>query len=311
MNKNTLQYLSIFENFQEKSTPNIIKKISNLIRKDLIINGDNSFNKKYSIDDFNLHIIIEYKKGKHQPYYSNVNIYNIIKNIEPIEIKVLVTDNKIDINYLMSIISHEIRHIYDIYTVVDDSEMIDFVKSSIVSKYKNENNFIGYVYLSLEHELIARHNMLYELYRWIEITDKDALYDIFKKSYTYKALTQLNTFDSVKFVNSENNLKLKTFTENFSKDIGDNFNGDLFLYYKNWEDFLKSKSNEFLSYVDKMLDDVISDVKNEKIYERLNGFISYNEDILSKLSYKLFDNLIQEKIIKNSKTKELKNDKNY
>ena len=296
MNKDNLRYLQIFENFQEKSTPNIIKKISNLIRKDVTINGDNSFDKKYSIDDFNLHIILEYNNGAHQPYYSNINIYNIISGIEPIIIKVIIIDINIDINYLMSIISHEIRHIYDIYTIVDDSEMNEFIKSSIISKYKNQNDFISYVYLALEHELIARHNMLYELYRWIQITDKNELYNIFKKSYTYTALSQLNNFDSIKFVNNENILKLKTFTENFSNDIGDDFNDDLFLYYKNWEIFFKNKSKEFLSYVDEMLDDIIQDITNKKVYERLNGFISYNENILNKLSQKLFEKLIKEKI---------------
>jgi len=296
MNKDNLRYLQIFENFQEKSTPNIIKKISNLIRKDVTINGNNSFDKKYSIDDFNLHIILEYKNGGHQPYYSNINIYGIISGIEPIIIKVIIIDINIDINYLMSIISHEIRHIYDIYTIVDDSEMNEFIKSSIISKYKNQNDFISYVYLALEHELIARHNMLYELYRWIQITDKNELYNIFKKSYTYTALSQLNNFDSIKFVNNENILKLKTFTENFSNDIGDDFNDDLFLYYKNWEIFFKNKSKEFLSYVDEMLDDIIQDITNKKVYERLNGFISYNENILNKLSQKLFEKLIKEKI---------------
>ena len=296
MNKDNLRYLQIFENFQEKSTPNIIKKISNLIRKDVTINGNNSFDKKYSIDDFNLHIILEYKNGGHQPYYSNINIYGIISGIEPIIIKVIIIDINIDINYLMSIISHEIRHIYDIYTIVDDSEMNEFIKSSIISKYKTQNDFVSYVYLALEHELIARHNMLYELYRWIQITDKNELYNIFKKSYTYTALNQLNNFDSIKFINNENILKLKIFTENFSNDIGDDFNDDLFLYYKNWEIFFKNKSKEFLSYVDEMLDDIIQDITNKKVYERLNGFISYNENILNKLSQKLFEKLIKEKI---------------
>jgi hypothetical protein len=101
---------------------------------------------------------------------------------------------------------------------------------------------------------------------------------------------------------------LVKFTKEFSTDIGENFNGDLYSYYKNWEVFFKNKSQEFLSYVDDMLNDVIQDVNDEKIYERLNGFISYNENILNEVSSKLFKNLIK---LKNSKTKELKNDKNY
>ncbi len=303
INKDTLKYLKIFENFKEKSIPNLIKKISNIIRKDILINGNSSFNKNYSIDDINLNIIIDYKSGIKQPYYSSINIYDIISGVEPVIIKILVTDINIDINYLMSVVSHEIRHVYDIYTVVDDVEIEDFKKSMVVSKFKNQNQFISHVYLSLEHELIARHNMLYELFRWIEITDKEKLYEIFKESYTYTALIQLNNFDSVKFINSQDMYKLKNFTEHFSKDIGDTFNSDLYSYYMNWETFFKNKSKEFLSYVDNMLNDVIQDVQNNKIYERLNGFISYNEDILNQTSSKIFKNMLE---TKNSKTKELK-----
>lgn len=302
INKKTQKYLKLFENFKEKSIPSLIKKISNIIRKDIIINGNSSFNSHYNIDNINLNIIVDYRIGKKQPYYSNVNIYDIISGIEPIIIKIIITDNTIDVNYLMSIISHEIRHIYDIYTIVDDIEINEFKKSMIISKFKNQNQFIDFVYLSLEHELIARHNMLYELYRWINITDKNELYEIFKKSYTYNALLQLSNFDSKKFINIQDIYKLTSFTKEFSKEINDNFNGDLYSYYMNWEKFFKEKSQEFLSYVDDMLDDVIQDIRNNKVYERMNGFISYNEDILNNVSSKLFKNLIE---LKNSKTKEL------
>lgn len=292
MIKNT-KYLSVFENFKEKSVPNIIKKISNLIRNDIKLNGNNYFNKNYNVDDINVDIIVEYRYGIKQPYYSNVNIYDIISGKEPIEIKVLVTDIQIDINYLMSVISHEIRHIYDIYTITDDVEINDFKKSLIVNEFKGSNDFINLIYLSLEHELIARYNMLYELFRWIEITDKKKLYQIFEETYTYKALIYLKEFDHLKFVN--NNPSLEDFTIKFSKRIGDNFNNNLIEYYKNWEIFFKKKSDEFMGYVDNLLDDVINDVENGKVYERLNGYISYNEDIKNKVSYKLFEKMIKDK----------------
>lgn len=285
------KYIKLFEDFKNKSIPEIIKKISYTIRKDLIINGNNSFKKNYNIDSINVNIIVNFKKSNKKPYYSNINIYDIIKGIEPIDIKIIVEDNKIDINYLMSIISHEIRHIYDIYTVSDDIEMEEFVKSIPINKYKN--NFINLVYLSLEHELIARHNMLYELYRWINITDKSKLYEIFKTSYVYKSLIDLNNFNHLDFINNEKDI-LK-FTNNFSNDIKDNFDGDLIKYYQKWEYFFKEKSKEFLSYIDSMLDDIIEDVKNNKIYERQCGFISYNEDINNKISEKIFYKIIVEK----------------
>lgn len=286
MNNN---YIKLFEDFNQKSLPSLIKKISYIIRKDIINNGNNSYNKEYNIDGIHINLIVDYKKSYKQPYYSNVNIYDVISGKEPIDIKVIVNDLKIDIDYLMSIVSHEIRHIYDVYTVVDDAEMLDFVKSIAVFKNKNRNEFVNLVYLSLEHELIARNNMLYELYRYINITDKNKLYKIFKKSYVFKALEDLKNFNANLFISKNDDLY--DFTLNFSKDIGDDFNGDMKKYYSKWEEFFHKKSDEFLGYVDNMLDDIINDIKNNKIYERLCGFVSYNEDILNKVSYQMFENM--------------------
>jgi hypothetical protein len=282
-------YIKLFEDFNQKSLPSLIKKISYIIRKDIINNGNNSYNKEYNIDGIHINLIVDYKKSYKQPYYSNVNIYDVISGKEPIDIKVIVNDLKIDVDYLMSIISHEIRHIYDVYTVVDDTEMLDFVKSIAVFKNKNRNEFVNLVYLSLAHELIARNNMLYELYRYINITDKDKLYEIFKKSYVFKALEDLKNFNANLFISK--NVDLYEFTLNFSKDIGDDFDGDLKKYYSKWEEFFHKKSDEFLGYVDNMLDDIINDIKNNKIYERLCGFVSYNEDISNKVSFKIFENM--------------------
>ena len=44
-----------------------------------------------------------------------------------------------------------------------------------------------------------------------------------------------------------------------------------------------------------MLNDIIEDIKNDKIYERLIGFISYNENILGGVSETIFKSLLLEK----------------
>ena len=293
-----LKYLKKFESFEEKSVPNLLKKISSIIRKDIINNGNKSFNKSYSIDGIDFIIIVNYKFGEHQPYYSNVNIYNILTFPDNyVEIPINVVDNDIDINYLMSIILHELRHVYDIYTVVDDIDMNEFLKSYGFDKFKKMNfsYFTNLVYLSLEHELIARHNMLYELFRWINIKDKNKLYEIFEKSYTYIALNELKKFDYVKFINSCDISQLIEFTKQFivhikSNDIVNNEN-DLYLYYKKWGEFFNKKSNEFSLYVDDLLNDVIDDVINDKVYERMCGYISYNEDICNNVAFKIFEKM--------------------
>ena len=290
------KYIKLFEDFNNKSFPNILKKICLIIRKDIINNGNNIFEKEYNIDNFNIIIKVNYKKAEKQPYYSNINIYDVTSNINndnPVLILINVSDLEIDINYLMSIISHEIRHIYDIYTTEEDDDVSDFLKSISVTKFKGRNEFINLVYLSLEHELIARHNMLYELYRWINIIDKQKLLEIFKESYVYTALQNLKMFDHDKF--TQNNKDIQNFTIEFSKSINDDFDGNIEKYYDKWETFFHKKSDEFLNYVDKMLDDIIDDIKNDRIYERLCGYISYNEDINSNVSKNTFNNILMEK----------------
>ena len=193
-NKNIIK---LFEDFNYKSNPEIIKKICNLIRKDIINNGDRSFSKNYNIDDINLDLVIDFSLNRKQPYYSNVNIYDIINGVEPVLLRIIVVDETIDVDYLMSVISHEIRHIWDVYTVSSDYEIADFKKSIAITKFKKTgkmSKFINLVYLSLEHELIARHNMIYEMFRWKNIVDKGKLVDLFEKSYINQALQQLKNF---------------------------------------------------------------------------------------------------------------------
>jgi len=287
------KYIKLFEDFSEKSYPQLIKKVCFIIRGDIELNGDNSFSKTYDIDGLKLLIKLNYRIGTKQPYYSNVNIYDIISGREPHLIEVLITDLTIDLNYLMGIISHEIRHIYDILTTVDDLDVKDFLKSKVITEYKRggiNKEFINLVYLSLEHEMIARHNMLYEMFRWQGISDKNELYKLFEKSYTYEALKQLKSFDFKKIIQEDDILD---FTYKFSKSIGDQFDGDLLKYYSRWNDFFINKSDEFMRYVDSMLDDVIDDIKNDRIYERLCGFISYNETIGMSIYEKIFNELIK------------------
>lgn len=292
INNKCVKYIKLFEDFSEKSYPQLIKKVCLIIRRDIEINGDKSFNKVYNIDGLNILINIYFRLGNKQPYYSNVNIYDVISGKEPNLIAISITDLSIDLNYLMGIISHEIRHIYDILTTVDDLDVKDFLKSKVIGEYKRDGvnkEFINLVYLSLEHEMIARNNMLYEMFRWQGISDKEMLYKLFEKSYTYDALKQLKSFDFEKMSELDN---IIDFTYKFSKSIGDKFDGDVLKYYSNWNDFFIKKSDEFFTYVDSMLDDVIDDIKNNRIYERLCGFISYNEDIGMSTYEKLFNELI-------------------
>lgn len=292
-------YEYVKESLEETHLPNQIKAASYKIRKDIEKNGDNSFQKEYIFWNLKFNIIINYTNGEYKPYYSKVNIYEILTQPEkPILIEVIIKDKSIDINYLMSIISHELRHVYDIFTVSRDVEFQSFIKSAKINDYFETKigYFVELVYLSLEHEIIARHNMLYELYRYINITDKNELMKLFEKSFVYNALLRLNTFNSEEYIKKFNKEELTKLIISFSKDINDvGFNGDIVEYFKKWELLFKNKSKEFYGYVDNMLDDIINDIKNNKIYERFCGFISYNEDILSKVTQRKFKKILETK----------------
>ena len=66
--KKNLKHLRIFENFKEKSIPDIIKKISRIIRSDIKINGNANFNKNYDVDGMNLNIVVDFRLDQKQPY---------------------------------------------------------------------------------------------------------------------------------------------------------------------------------------------------------------------------------------------------
>ena len=291
------KYIEIYEAFQEKSIPFQLKKMSLIIRNDIIKIGNN-FNKEYSIDDFNFEVIINFKKGSKYPYYSNINIFDIIKNPnKKFNIIIEATDEELDVDYAVSIIIHELRHVYDILNINGEYEMLDFIKSMYIPHFRRTEfvYFINLIYLSLEHEIIARHNMLYPLLRWINITDKKELMIIYEKTYIFDALIQLKNFDSEKFIKSFNFEKLLMFTNEFIEKVAHEHNlcedvDEVNKFYKKWEIYFKEKSNEFLLCVDDMINTIVNDIENEiPVNEEKINFNSSYSEYIGGGARKLFD----------------------
>jgi hypothetical protein len=288
-----LTYLKMYEDFNDKNIPNILKKYIHIIRKDILVNDNKSFKKNYNIDSININLNVNYIYGNKQPYYSNINIYDIITNEDkPIDLSVKVVDINIDIDYLLSVIIHEIRHIYDIYTINEDNDMDSFIKTLKLEQFKNTNyyTFIYHVYLSLEHELIARNNMIYPIFRWINIIDKPKLYEIYKQTFVCEALNTLMDFDTVSFIKSIPIIDLLKYTNQFITDVAKDHNickneEDLYIYYNKWESFFKEKSQEYINNIDIIFDDIILDIQNDVVYEHKK--YEYNENIIGGV-YKIF-----------------------
>jgi len=287
-----LKHIYLFEDFNKKEIPDELKHISNVIRKDLVENGNNSSNKIYTFCSYEFNIIINYINKNKEPYFSNVNILNIFDNPDDVvDIPVTVQDKNIDFDYLISIITHEIRHIFDLYSLENEYELFGFYKERNLQQFKTTKyfNFSYLIYLSLEHELIARNNMIYPSFRWIGETDKQILINKYKTMYIYQSLNYLKEFDPVNFINSIDEKDLIKYTNTFIKDVARKTNfchskSDLLEYYTKWSIFFNEKHTEYYDHAIVEIDTVIKDIMKNKTYEKINySYTELNYSIIKKL----------------------------
>lgn len=287
INKNLwYKYIKTYESFN-KEIPNELKELFNNIRE-LIGNPTDSFNmnidlKKLNFCDLVIELNVEFNKlnngipydDKDIIYYSNINVFDLVTNKTIIKIPILIKDIALDINKLSAVISHEIRHIYDIYNINDESDMKSFTKSLYYTELKkketNKNfiNFLNLIYLSLEHELIARNTMIWEMFKYCKCS-KEELYNLYYKSYMYKSFNILKSFKYESLINEkEIIIKVNNFINYFGGNICKNEN-DILLFFQNWEKYFNDKSDEYI----------------EEGYIVLNDILSINEHKYNKLSVK-------------------------
>ena len=131
--------------------------------------------------------------------------------------------------------------------------------------------------MALEHELIARNNMIYPLFRWSGMKDKPTILTKYKNCEVYKTLDYMSDFDSTYFINKFYTEELLNYTNKFIKDVAKennfcNTKQDLINYYKIWETFFKNTSIEYKEYGLKEIDKVVNDIRDDKIYEENSNF---------------------------------------
>ncbi|MCK9415963.1 hypothetical protein M0Q97_04815 [Candidatus Dojkabacteria bacterium] len=229
---------------------------------DLIICLDVKFNK--------LNSGIRYE-DKDIIYYSNININDLVLGKEKTIIPIIIYDVNLNIDKLISIISHEIRHIYDVYTINDESDMKSFINTLYYTELlKNETDkyfvdFLQLVYLSLEHELIARNTMIWEMFRNCKC-EKNELYKLYYESYMYKSFNLLNSFNYHNLIDVNNIEKVNNFINYFGGSLCENEN-DIIIFFKKWQKYFKEKSDEYLKEGYKVLNDIlnINEFKNSDI----------------------------------------------
>jgi len=268
-----LKYLKTYESFNV-DIPEGLKYVFNEVRK-RIGNPTSSFTLDVNLNDFDfcdliLNIEVEFNEIKSNLsyedkdiiYYSNLNIEDIVKNEVKTKIPVKICDISINLDKLSSVISHEIRHIYDIYMVNDESDMKSFINSLYYHKLSKKEtdkhflNFLRLIYLSLEHELIARNTMIWEMFINCKCS-KQELYKLYKETFMYKSLTYLNYFNYNDLLLIDD-IKIKV--NEFISYFGGNpcqTDEDIKLFFKNWSFYFKSKYKEYTIEAYKVIDDLI------------------------------------------------------
>lgn len=279
------QYIKTFEDFSIKTIPDELIYISDIVRKDLIQNGDKSFHKLYNIGPYNFELNLIFNNSNKNEYKSEIDVLSILLQLKndmfsKIEIPLEINSNEIDINKTISIITHELRHILDILSDSEnDFETVDFMKKESLEQFRNTKywNFAFQIYLTLEHELIARNNMIYTSIRWCGEKDKNKIIEKYKQMYSYTSLIDIMNFNHISFIQKFKQDELLKYTNIFIKDVLKqtdfcNDYNDLIDFYKKYQQFFIDKANEYLNYALTEIDRVCDDIVQDKIYENIKYF---------------------------------------
>jgi hypothetical protein len=232
-------------------------------------------------------IELDLKIIKSNRYYSNIDWIKFLNG--DYEIVVEVIENY-DFNYLVSTVIHEIRHMIDF----SDENLNNGLSSFDIDKNLRKYNIIGFnefftlVYISLEHELVARNNQIYPYIKFKNLSKEESL-SILKNSFIYKALEKLRSFDYQKFIGYFDENILINITNNFIKDclydnetIIENLN-ELESFYKIWDEYF----NEISIKWEQILMSEMDYIYERKVY----NIVLSDDNILNSIWLKIKVNL--------------------
>jgi len=221
-------------------------------------------------------------------YYSNIDWLKFLNGDYEIVVEV---KEDYDINYLISTIIHEIRHMIDFCDENLNNGLSSFDIDKNLRKYNINvfNEFFTLVYISLEHELVARNNQIYPYIKFKNLSKEDSL-NILKNSFIYHSLEKLKEFDYNKFINKFDINVLINITNNFIKEclydnetFIDNTN-DLKMFYKIWDEYFNETSEKWYN----ILMSEVDYIYERKVYNI--GFDNY-ENIMKSMWLKIKNKL--------------------
>lgn len=188
-------------------------------------------------------------------YYSSVDWFKFLNGDYEIILEVIPN---YDINYLVSTIIHEIRHMIDFTDENLNASLSSFDMDKDLRKYTFDEFFI-LVYISLEHELVARNNQIYPYIKFKNLTKEESL-NILKGSFIWEALDMLKSFDYNSFINKYNEEELIKITNDFIKNcLHDDESTidnkiELISFYKIWDEYFVGISKKWKDILLKEVD---------------------------------------------------------
>ena len=248
-----------------------LKKYLSIIKDKLNLNKQNQ-HIKLDFDSIYVNIYIDYNKTDDVNYNGKTDILTALKDeFKSFNVYIEIDDIIINERLTLSLIQHELKHIYDL--LFDESKENTFLKIKPINILKNKYEylkefyyFIHLVYESLEHELKARNSMIYERFRWLKNYDKQLIKNEFKNTYIYKSLINMSNFNTNQFIEQFTLNQLINITNDFILIYGDgdygykiNNKNELFDFYNYWEKYFKSMSKEYLEKAYKIIDELIKD----------------------------------------------------
>jgi hypothetical protein len=202
--------------------------------------------------DINLSIFVSNR------YYSNIDWYEFLNGKNNLKVEI---PNEYDIDYTISLIIHEIRHLIDFTSEYSNIGLSSFDIELQLRKYRDIvyfNEFYILFYISLQHELVARNNQIYPYIKFKGIEKEESI-KLIKKSFIWVYLDNLNSFNHDSFVKKFKVDFLIELTNEFLKDVlfSDELvedYEDLKLFYQNFEKYFKTLSVEWKDITFKEID---------------------------------------------------------
>jgi len=217
------------------------------------------------------------------PKYSGKIIKNEVfqNEYKNFGIYIQITDSTPEYNQILSIINHELKHVYDLY-YGNYKDSFDRVEPYNYLKFKYQNypdiiHFLEVSNLALEHELEARNSMIYDKLRWLKTFDKKQLEEEFHKSYIKKALDLIKEWDYNKITKLSKSIE---FTNEYIKlflNSNDVVNSklDLLKFYTEAKTKFNKTADDYLIKCSAILDELVRDKKpymEEKLFDMTDDF---------------------------------------